>query len=697
MKMRDEYFNKKNFFSLLLFLFVILGITGFSMKQSKKESSVKITHGNIIFEVNSALHTRISSSFPDSKTVMDKFQASENITIDNRVISNFELKKVQESTLDGKLSGREWLAKGIFEEDGLKLVKNLKLTAYDDFPNLISVEVKYVNASKEDVFIDGWINGNYQILPQGDQPPFWAFQGSSSSSRSDWIKPLEPGYYQKNYMGMNDSDYGGGIPVTSVWRPDLNIAVGHLSLVPELVNLPTEMLKDSKVVIGVSNDFAHRTLFKAQDTITTLETFVSVSKGDYFENLAKYSELMQEKGIKMVKPEEAAFEPIWCAWGYGREFTMEEVVNTLPKVKELGIDWAVLDDGFQVAEGDWEPASDRFPEGEDAIKKLVERIHGYGLKAKIWWTPLAADPGSKALEQNPQMIIKKENGAPQFITWWDAYYLSPTKEETVKHTKDILDLFLNQWDFDGLKMDGQHLNAVAPDHTLENPEEAPKGLPDFFHMIYNEARKIKPNAVVENCPCGTCMSYYNMASTNQTVSSDPLSSWQIRHKGKTYKALVPQTAYYGDHVELSDNGSDFASSFGIGAVLGTKFTVPSSSENEEAEKFLLTERKEEVWKKWFTLYNDKMLSKEEYIGNLYDIGYDKPETHVIKKQDRLYYAFYADFWEGKIEFRGLENNTEYRIVDYFNKVNLEHVKASQPFLDVNFKEFILLEAVPVGK
>lgn len=693
--MLRKYFIRRNFVYRILFLLVILAATGCTNKKATKEPSLKINHENLVFEVDSELKTRFTSTLEGAKSTVEDFQASEKIIINSRVISDFELRDIKERTLSGELSGREWVLKGVYEEGGLMLLKNLKLTAYDNFPNLISVEVKYINASDEDVFIEEWINNNYRITPKEDEPPFWAFQGSSSSNRSDWIKPLESGYYQKNYMGMNDSDYGGGIPVTSVWRPDINIAVGHLSLVPELVNLPTEMLRDSKVLIGVSKEFDNRTVFKAKDTLSTLETFLSISKGDYYENLSRYSKLMQKKGIEMVEPEEAAFEPIWCAWGYGREFTMEEVTNTLPKVKELGIDWAVLDDGFQVAEGDWRPASNRFPEGDDAIKKLVETIHNYGLKAKIWWTPLAADPHSEALDQNPEMLIEMENGAPQYITWWNAYYLSPTKEQTIEHTKNIVDLFLDEWNFDGLKMDGQHMNAVAPDHSLKNPEESIKGLPDFFHMIYEEAREIKPNAVVENCPCGTVMSYFNMASTNQTVSSDPLSSWQIRHKGKTYKALVPQTAYYGDHVELSDNGNDFASSFGIGAVLGTKFTVPSSSENDESAKFILTEDKEKIWKKWFSLYNDKMLSKEDYLGNLYDIGYDKPEAHAIKKQDKLYYAFYADSWKGEIELRGLEDNKEYHIVDYFNKVDFENIKASHPFLDVSFKEFILLEAIPI--
>lgn len=697
MEKKSVRITNRSLGKLCLIGLILLILSAFAVPKKDPTPAVKIEHGDLSFEVDSHLNTRLSSNGMAKSSLMTDFQSSERLTINGQKIEDFRLKKISKKETSGNLKGKVWIAKGIFEKNSLKIIKELRLTAYDEFPNLISVQAKYFNNSNKDLFINKWVNGNYKIISQGDEPPFWAFQGSSSANRSDWVKPLHPGYYQRNYMGMNDSDYGGGIPVTSVWRPDINVAVGHLSDKPELVSLPTEVLDNSEVSIGVSKKFEPRTVFKAGDTITTLETFVSISEGDYFQNLQKYSALMQAKGIDLVEPEEEAFEPIWCAWGYGRKFTMEEVENTLPKVKELGIKWAVLDDGYQVAEGDWRPAVDRFPEGEDAIKKLVKKIHDYGLKAKIWWTPLAADPGSCALQKDREMLITQKNGAPQFITWWDAYYLSPTKEETIHHTEDILHLFLDEWNFDGLKMDGQHMNAVAPDYSLENPEQSVKGLPDFFHMVYEKSREIKPHAVVENCPCGTVMSYFNMASANQTVSSDPLSSWQIRHKGKTYKALVPKTAYYGDHVELSDNGSDFASSFGVGAVLGTKFTVPSSVENQEASQFILTPEKEKTWKKWFDLYNKKMLSKEEYLGNLYDIGYDKPEAHVIRKQGKLYYAFYADSWEGQVEFRGLNKNTTYSIVDYFNEVDLGTIEASHPFLKIPFEKFILLEATPVNE
>jgi hypothetical protein len=111
-------------------------------------------------------------------------------------------------------------------------------------------------------------------------------------------------------------------------------------------------------------------------------------------------------------------------------------------------------------------------------------------------------------------------------------------------------------------------------------------MPDVFRLIYETARKIKPDAVVQLCPCGCAMSFYNIPYTNQFVASDPVGSTQVRSKGKTYKALAPNTAYFGDHVELSDNRDDFASTIGVGGVPGTKFTWPKDNPTS-SEKNLL--------------------------------------------------------------------------------------------------------------
>ncbi len=669
--------------SLLLFIF-----------SCENKPSLEITTGNLVFEMNDQMQTKITSTAPDSKPYMNGFQASEILSLKESDADKFKIESIATSVVESENFGSQWTITGNYSSNGVIISKKEIITSYDDFPGILSIQVEYVNNSKKSIYVRDWRNHNYKILSQNDDPGFWAFQGSSSDERDDWIKPLKPGYYKENYMGMNNSDYGGGIPVTSVWRKDAGIAIGHLETKPTLISLPTELpLEETDAQISVAEFFDYPTLFEANDTISTPETFILVHQGDYYNALMQYSAIMQSKGIIMPEAEDAAYEPIWCAWGYERNFTLDEVIGTLPKVKELGIKWAVLDDGFQIAEGDWDANPDKFPRGNIEIKEMVDKIHSYDLKAKIWWTPLAADPTSKALADQPDMRLFTEDWSPQFITWWDAYYLSPVNELAINHTKEILNLFIDEWGFDGLKMDGQHMNAVQPDHNpasnLEYPEQAVEGVPDFFKMVYDYTKEKKHNAVIENCPCGTCMSFFNMPAMNQAVSSDPESSWQIRHKGKTYKALIPNTAYYGDHVELSDNGNDFATSFGIGAVLGTKFTWPKDNPTA-SESFLLTPEKEIIWKKWFDLYNEKMLSKGEYLGGLYDIGFDKPEAHVIAKGESMYYAFYADDWNGDITLKGLSEG-EFSVKDYFNNTDFANIQSSSPTLNVSFNDFLLLE------
>jgi alpha-galactosidase len=199
-------------------------------------------------------------------------------------------------------------------------------------------------------------------------------------------------------------------------------------------------------------------------------------------------------------------------------------------------------------------------------------------------------------------------------------------------------------------------------------------------------------AIVEVCPCGTSYSAFNFPYMNQAPASDPESSWHVRLKGKTLKALMgPSAPYAGDHVELTDGHDDFASQVGVGAVVSTKFTWPVDPKPRDS--FLLTPEKERLWRHWIALYHDKMLPLGTYRGELYDIAFDKPEAHAIERSGSLYYAFYADSWHGKVELRGLKGGT-YRVRDYYNDRDLGTLSGSRPELQVGFERFLLLEAIP---
>ena len=679
-------------------IFVVMMMTLLLALKSKDDKPVTIVSGSLKIEVDKSLQSSVFSNEALTTKLSQSNISSGYLVIDDRVVSAFKLVSENSEKVKNSIgNGTRFSFIGLYQKDNISIEKKLLITVYDEFPEMAFFKVEYTNKNAA-IRIDKWVNNHYTLV-QNKDTVFWSFQGQSTEARADWILPVSPGFYQRNYMGMNYSDYGGGIPVSDLWRKDIGLAVGHVSLHPELVSLPVEMSSSDYAELSVEKRFKGGFELDEEEQLVLPETFVMLHHGDAFNALRKYAGFMKAAGIRFNKSPETAYEPVWCAWGYERKFTMEEVAGTLPKVKELGIKWAVIDDGYQIGEGDWNVDKKRFPEGNKAMQQMVNTIHDNGLKAKLWWAPLALDPCTPLWNNHyNEILLLNEDTSPRFITWWDAYYMSPVAEITTKETKNVLSLFFDEWDFDGLKMDGQHMNAVPPDYNElhgDNPELAPEKLPEFYQMVYDVSVDRKENAVVENCPCGCCVSFYNLAGMNQAVSSDPLNSWQIRLKGKVYHALNPDLAYYGDHVELSDNGSDFASSFGVGAVLGTKFTWPKDNPYAEAS-YLLTPEKEKTWKKWFALYNRLMLSKAEYLGSLYDIGFDKPETHVIKKDNSIYYSFFGDHWNGEVVFKGLDSQNSYQITDYVNNKMLSVLKAGENRLSLSFDRSILLVATPVG-
>jgi len=266
----------------------------------------------------------------------------------------------------------------------------------------------------------------------------------------------------------------------------------------------------------------------------------------------------------------------------------------------------------------------------------------------------------------------------------------------IENQKALVRKIIGEWGFDGLKLDGQHLNAVPPcynpSHHHKRPEDSVEAVPQFFREIYETARNIKPAALVELCPCGTGYSFFTMPFFNMSVASDPTSSWQVRTKGKTLKALMGDgVAYFGDHVELSDGADDFASTIGVGGVVGSQFVLPALA--EEKSKSDLTPAREVLFAKWLRIYHDNMPSTGTYLGTLYDIGFDRPEAHVIRKNGDMYYAFFATRWQGDIELRGLEDRG-YTVVDYETGEILGAVHGPKAMLRAAFHGHMLLRASP---
>jgi len=577
-----------------------------------------------------------------------------------------------------------------------RLQKTVVVELYRDYPGFALYQVTYRNLGIEPVDIQQWTQLDLTVPHEaspGSEPVFWSFCGSTHSDRRDWVQPVRVGFRQDNFMGMEASDYGGGTPIVDVWRRNGGLAIGHLEIRPRLVSLPPTCGENELNLAMTAN--VKQTL-KAGDELVLPQAFVATHSGDYFPVLDAYRRIMAVRGIASPQPPKAAYDAVWCAWGYERDCTLQLIVDTLPKVRELGLRWAVIDDGWQTNVGDWKVSTARYPGGEADMRNLVNTIRSQGLEARLWWAPLAVAPGADLLHDHTDMLLLNKEGAVQDVSWWNSFYLCPGYQPTVDYMVGLVRKFIGEWGYAGLKIDGQHLNGVAPcynpAHKHARPEESVEKLQDFFQAVYAAALESNPQAVVELCPCGTSYSFFNFRSFNSAPASDPESSWQVRHKGKTLKALMgPSAAFAGDHVELSTGGADFASTVGVGGIVSTKFTWPRDPKPKDS--FLLTPAREPLWRKWIAIYNEKQLPLGTYRGELYDIGFDKPETHVVEKAGRFYYAFYGRNFSGPVPLRGLKAG-RYRVRDYYNDRTLGEVSGQNNQLQVAFDDFLVIEAVP---
>src|ERR1700761_3721456 len=590
---------------------------------------VKVRAANIEMRLDPSGRATLIAAFNGKTIPIGPSSAAESIVIDGNRLDAWPISKHMLTDYSDQRGPARRLT--VTAESG-GYEKQETIDAFERYGRMLVINVRYSNRSARPVRVDGWRNAAYSIAARERKngTAFWSLESGSYEKRPDWVVPLTPGFQQGNYLGMNADDYGGGTPIVDVWRPDVGLAVGHDELTPQLVSEPVAMPSADEATLAI--EAKQSVILQPGATFRTPETFVAAHQGDYFEVLGDYRRMMIDRGVQFEAPASGAFEPIWCAWGFGRNFQPEQIVKAIPEAKKLGFGWVTMDDGWQTAEGDWQPNPNKFPHGDADVRALVDRIHAAGMRAQLWWAPLSISPHSELIRRHPDWLLLDASGSRRRISWWNAFYLCPADPEVVAYHRKLAEHIFKDWGFDGLKLDGQFLNAVPrctnPAHHHSSEFDSVRALPFFFRAISEAAHAVKPHALIELCPCGTAYSFFSMPYYNMSVASDPESSWQVRSKGKTLKALMgDKLPYFGDHVELSDGGADFASTVGVGGVIGTQFRWPPDDRNAapstdgNSAKLILTPAKEVTWKKWVKIYREQMLPEGEYRGDLYDIGF----------------------------------------------------------------------------
>jgi alpha-galactosidase len=586
-------------------------------------------------------------------------------------------------------------------------------------PGLVLTTLEYRNTGNSDFKVDEIVDQSHRFDASLSDPkaaPYdmWSFHGSSREWGEDDVTRITKNFTRANVFGESiKGGMGGGIPVVAFWTGSVGEAIGHVETLPLSLSLPVKTEKDGRVSAAMTIPL--NGTIKPGETYSTPRSFLAVYSGDFYEPLRLWSSALAKEGWQIPKPSDEAYNVSWCGWGYEFNVTPAQMLGTIPKLNEFNIKWATLDDRWFDTYGDWNPRSDTFP--DDSIKKMNDEFHKQGKLVQIWWLPIAVEDGqgrweshkyivSKVVKEHPEWLILDKNGKHARMTR-DLAALDPSLPEVQAFYKQLTEKFIRDWGFDGSKLDNIFSVPACynPAHHHKSPQESVNAMGEVYKVIFQTTRAIKPYSVTQSCPCGTPPSLAWLPFMDQAVTADPVGAVQVRRRIKMYKALLgPESAVYGDHVELSamsrsgnswrEHGTDFASTIGTGGVVGTKFVWPSPG--PKFQSVALTPEKEQHWKKWIDIYNNKMLSKGTF-RDLYVYGYDVPEGYAIEKDGKMYYAFFtpdpAKAWQGDLELRGLDAGS-YNVVDYSDGKNLGTVQAGSDKtakLKANFKDHLLLE------
>ena len=645
--------------------------------------------------------------------------ASDSVVVDNKSLAHFRPKAgIKIDGAGGGLGQHGKRVSIVSQSAGLQRTQTFEL--YENFPNVLLSTVTYQNVGSTPLRLDTVITQEHHLNAAAAQPGadayhLWSFQGASIQWGKDIIFPLKVGFHQENKVGASRKNgIGGGIPVLAFWTHDAGLAIGHLETLPVTLDMPVEVPADHIPVASLR--LSPETTLAPGQSYTTPLTFVSVYSGDFYQPLHLYSQILQQRGWPIPKPNDQDYKISWCGWGYLSDVTSKQMLGIIPKLKEYGIKWATLDDRWFDTYGDWNPRTETFP--GKTLQNMVADYHRNGIKVQLWWLPIGVElPGPKRddhsyieadiVKKHPDWLILDKNGKPAYMSR-HLGALCPALPEVQQYYRELTTKFIRDWGFDGHKLDNVFSipPCYNPKHHHKSPYDSVKAMGDVYKAIFDTTRQLKPESVTQVCPCGTTPNIAWLPYMDQAVTADPVGSSQVRRRIKMYKGLLgPEAPVYGDHVELTkiqftkehewDIGEDFASTIGAGGVVGTKFVWPQR--DPKYKDVILTPEKDRLWKKWLAIYQSKLLSRGEFL-DLYVYGYDAPEAYAIAKDGKMYYAFFnsdSHRFSGPVELRGLRAG-KYKVFDYVNDRNLGTITAKDDRLQVSFADSLLVEATPLG-
>ncbi len=219
--------------------------------------------------------------------------------------------------------------------------------------------------------------------------------------------------------------------------------------------------------------------------------------------------------------------------------------------EKLPLPTILLDEGWSVTRGNWEPHPGRFPN----MRKMVDALHARGFRVVVWWNWVEIYPGAEPTIPKHHLIANGERN-PHGSLMRD-YSKVSTQEEYLKPLFHYL--FSSEpgcCDLDGIKTDFQ-ADKVHPQLPVENP--AWRGEENYFRHVYElfmtAMRKAKPDAVHIGCAGNYFLAEY--IDINRTYDVANSNYMEHVNRAAMLQATTPGTPVVMDMHIPRDNRLEF--------------------------------------------------------------------------------------------------------------------------------------------
>jgi len=312
--------------------------------------------------------------------------------------------------------------------------------------------------------------------------------------------------------------------------------------------------------------------------------------GTVYDVLDDFSAMLADAGViprPSVKPRHSWWtEPLYCTWidqvflaaaRPPEDLQAQTAEQCVPTRKVLTSDMVrkalavirneklpfrtiLIDEGWHVARGQWEPHPERFPD----FRHLVDEIHAAGMKAVVWWNWAEIE---KTAEVEPRHLACGGRLNRHGSRMRD-YSLESTREEYLKPL--FRKLFSSEpgcYDLDGVKTDFQ-ADKVHPDLPPADPGW--RGEENYFRKVYErfyqEMKRWKPDAVHIGCAGNFHLAH--LIDINRTYDVHSVNSLEHEERAKMLRHTAPGCPVaYDFHNYLENLDEYFASARRLGASL----------------------------------------------------------------------------------------------------------------------------------